>query len=41
MIAMPAAALAAVPECIEVDVESLAELLRNNGMNMAGNKDGR
>lgn len=41
MIAMPAAALEAVPGCIEVDPESLAELLRNHGTNMAGNKDGR
>jgi two-component system, chemotaxis family, protein-glutamate methylesterase/glutaminase len=31
MIAMPAAALQAVPDCIEVDVEALAELLSNYG----------
>lgn len=40
MIAMPAAALQAVPGSIEVNVEELAALLRNCGQ-IRGNEDGR
>ena len=40
MIAMPAAALEAVPQSIEVDVAALAELLVSHGA-IRGNEDGR
>ena len=40
MIAMPAAALEAVPESMEVNIEELAALLRNCG-EIRGNEDGR